>query len=501
MKKPQSFEKVSKIVPRWLASRWFWWLTIGLFVLQSSYVALVGRFSMAFDEYYHLGTIQAYTKVWLPWSVQQPPGDAPIGAITADGSYLYHYLISFPYRLLEHITSNATAQIITLRLIDVGIVVLGFYVFRRLLLRLGLSRWMTHAILFFLSLLPMTPFLAGQLTYDSLWFTMTAVTVLLMLQLVDHIRGGSLPLKLTALTLSSLLLTSQIKYAFLPMALAGGVFMLVFTIHQVRSHKLSMAGTWSQWRSDVRQPISVGVLVLAVISSVFFAARYGNNIIKYHNPVPACNAVISTERCMAYGPFGRDENHRQLHFDQKLTTAKKVAYPFGWFHHMVLESYFAVGPKEIGYQTGKPLPVSYRTGFVLAIAATVLLIVKGRYLWRRSLNDKLILSLVITYTLFLFASNYQAYLTTGVPVAIHGRYMLALLPLIAYLLNIALRSYGKWKVYKLFAPAIVTIILLATFYGGGIAPFILRSNDGWYWQAARPISNTVRSIISPVVWH
>ena len=116
------FDMVSMRLPVLIGSRWFWRISLGLFVLQASYIALTGLYSMAFDEYYHFGIIQAYSKVWLPWLVRQPPGPAELGAVTTDASYLFHYMMSFPYRIIELLTDSRMAQIITLRLIDVIIV-------------------------------------------------------------------------------------------------------------------------------------------------------------------------------------------------------------------------------------------------------------------------------------------------------------------------------------------------------------------------------------------
>lgn len=487
-------------VRQWLTSRWFWRLTLVLFSLQAFYVALVGRFSMAFDEYYHLGSIQAYAKVWLPWSVQQPAGPATIGAIQADPSYLYHYLMSFPYRILIHLTGSVTAQIIALRLIDVLIVIIGLYVFRRLLLKLGMPKYAAHGLLFFVTLLPMTPFLAGQLTYDTLWFTMTAITVLAMVTFIATIKNQHrLPLNQMLVTLTLLLVTSQIKYAFLPMALAGGAFMLIYIILEARSGRLSMRKTLAEWRTGVQTPLAIASIALVLVSGGLFVTRYGSNIVSYHNPVPSCDAVLGRDSCLAYGPFARDENHRTQNFMAQLTVEKKLSYPFGWFTQMMTESYFAVGPMEIDYPTVRPLPVSFAAGYVIVLFSLVVLIFRGKYLWQKGDNERLLLAIVSVYTLFLFVNNYHAYLTTGAPVAIHGRYMLALLPLIGYLAYVAMLTAPWWKRLRGYIITGVLALIVASVYGGGITPFIIRSSDNWYWQSAVPTSKIVRSALWPVV--
>ncbi len=500
MKQHYKLTRITATVTRWVASRWFWRLTLGLFIIQSAYIALVGRFSMAFDEYYHLGSIQAYAKVWLPWSVQQPAGPATIGAVPADGSYLYHYLMSFPYRVLTHITTNATTQILTLRIIDVLLVVLGLYVFRRLLLWLGMSRAATQGLLWVITLLPMTPFLAGQITYDTLWFTMTGVTVLATLKLVDRVRRTHvLPLRGTVWTISLMLLTSQVKYAFLPMALAGVVFLIVLLIHDIRRHTLNTAQTLDEWRAAVRTPLTIAAIALLLVSAVFFSARYGLNMVKYHNPVPSCNAVLGKERCLAYGPFARDESNRDMDLDKQLTTVEKLSYPFSWSFQVLRESYFAVGPLESNYPTGAPLPVPFWAGIVAALASLWLLVSRGKWLWRKGVRERLLISLMGTYVVFLFANNLQAFLSTGEPVAIHGRYLLALLPTLGYLVYEALRSTRCWRRWRTYGVSLAILFAVLTVYGGGIAPFIIRSADSWYWPSAVPTSKLVRSALWPYI--
>lgn len=500
MRQLRTIETIREKSVHWLASSWFWRLTVALFVLQASYVALVGRFSMAFDEYYHLGTIQAYAKVWLPWSVQQPSGPAAVGAIPADGSYLYHYLMSFPYRILTSITSSEITQIIVLRLIDVAIVLAGLYVFRRLLLWLGMPRSAAHGLLWIITFIPVTPFLAGQLTYDALWFTMTAVTVFALLKLVRKItQTQSVPLRELAWTSALMLITSQIKYAFLPMALASFVFLAVILVRGFRAHTLDIHQIVHDWRAAIRVPLTAGAVTILLISGVLFAARYGTNMVKYHNPVPACNAVLTTERCLAYGPFARDAVYRNLNYREQLKAVDKLDYPLGWINQMVRESYFAVGPLELGYPTAAPLPVSYWAGWAAMVVIVVVLASRIKRLWQTTIESRLLITLLFSYLLFLIGNNYGSYLSTGIPVAIHGRYMLALLPFVGYLVYRAAQLFKRRRKWRSYGVTAVVVFAVLTAYGGGIMPFIIRSNDGWYWPAAVSVSRTVRSVFWPLI--
>ncbi|MGC1177032.1 MAG: hypothetical protein WA843_03080, partial [Candidatus Saccharimonadales bacterium] len=43
-----------------VASSWFFWGVVGLLVAQAAWIALSGRYPMAFDEDFHLGIIRLY---------------------------------------------------------------------------------------------------------------------------------------------------------------------------------------------------------------------------------------------------------------------------------------------------------------------------------------------------------------------------------------------------------------------------------------------------------
>lgn len=501
MKRTNRLLRAAEATKKCIASKWFWRIAIGLFVLEATYIALVGRYSMAFDEYYHFGAIQAYAKAWFPWQIQQPDGPTIYGALTADPSYLYHYLMSLPFRLIALFTDNQTAQIVALRLVDVLFVVVGLYVFRKLLLRLGMARWATHLSLVFITLLPVASFLAGQLAYDTLFFLMSAVTFYAMVWLVQRMQStNTLPLAPALVVLSFLFLTSQIKYAFLPIALVVGLFFLVLIASKIRSKQLSISSTVYLWRASATTWLGAASIGLLIISASLFVVRYGSNTIKYHSPIPACDAVISREECQSFGPYQRDDSNRQNQNDQLLTATNKVGYPIRWFNQMVRETYFTVGPLEANYPTGNPLPVPYVVGYIVAVGTFLLLVLRARYLWRFGVAERLLLLSFGAYAGVLFLMNYQTYLDTGVAVAIHGRYLLPLFPVMAYLVY---RAIGGW-VLSTKMNAVLTLaaagIVVFTAYGGGIAPFVLRSDSSWYLQKAVPLSRDVRNVTSPFIW-
>ena len=499
MRKRRWFDMVSMRLPELIGSRWFWRVSMGLFVLQAAYIAASGLYSMAFDEYYHFGIIQAYSKVWLPWQVQQPPGPAELGAVTTDASYLFHYLMSFPYRVTELLTSSHMAQIITLRLLDVMIVAIGFIIYQRLLRKIGVSNAATNIILAVVMLLPVTPWLAGQLTYDTLFFTMSGLVLLTSVRLVQIIRGKHrLPVSQVALVLALLALAAQIKYAFLPMALAIGGYIIALLVVETKKRRLDLRGQLSDWRKQISTGPALMAVGLLLLSTVFFMQRYGVNTAQYGTPLPDCSAVLSLDVCRDYDPYGRNQNYIDSGFYRDITTQKLLTYPFNWLTQMMRELYFTVGPRDIGYPGGKPLPVSYVTGYVIATSTLSIIVIGFTSLLRRGSDTQLLLLVVGVYITALFWQNLGDYRATGVPVAIHGRYILQLLPIFGALAYLALPRALQYLRTSSRAVAITAAVLfLLTFYGGGDAPFIIRSSDAWYWDYAVPTSRVVRSAL----WH
>jgi hypothetical protein len=127
---------------------------MGLFIFQSTWIALTMRYPGAFDENFHLGLIKIYSHQWLPFIGDQPPLAEVYGAVARDPSYLFHYLMSFPYRFIQLFTDSQTLTVILLRLINVAIAATGIMVFSRVLARLPMSAAARNVALYFYAAIP-----------------------------------------------------------------------------------------------------------------------------------------------------------------------------------------------------------------------------------------------------------------------------------------------------------------------------------------------------------
>jgi hypothetical protein len=137
-----------------------------VFALQATWVAVSARFVM-YDEQYHLAAIKVFSTRWTPF-IHQSAADGPVGDIERYGSYLYHYLLSFPYRAARALELSDGTTLVALRLVSV-LAVAGALVYAwRLFRELGAGPVTANIALTVVAMMPLTVFLAGALNYDNL---------------------------------------------------------------------------------------------------------------------------------------------------------------------------------------------------------------------------------------------------------------------------------------------------------------------------------------------
>ncbi len=479
---------------RWLGSKWTWRFVLGLFLLEALWFVFSARYPMAFDENYHFGLIQLHAQQWLPFFTSQPDNASAYGAIVRDPSYLCHWLMSFPYRFVTLFTHNQTAQVIVLRLLNVGLFTAGLLLYRRIVRRLGASAALTNSLFAVFVLIPVVPFLAAHINYDNLFFVAVPVTVLLAMRLLDGIAKRQIDSATLLWLLTVLFLSSLIKYPFLPVFAVVAVFVAwklwragLLGVKGLRSFLSSVGGI-----SRAKQIVLVGACLL---SFGLFAERYGANIVAYHNPVPACDAVISEDECAQYGPYGRD----RIYAAEKPDTFHPhlPSYAWQWLYGMWYRLYFAI---NYDYATAPPLVLVSVLGAVLAIWATLGMVLKFRWLFAGRPGRQLVLLLTIGYIAVLFADGFQAYAKTGQPVAINGRYLIPFLPFLFAFGGLAWSVLLRRTIVVKTATASLVIAILL-FQGGGTMTFIIRSADSWMWPNTTVVrvNRTVRSIAWPII--
>ncbi|HUS26694.1 MAG TPA: hypothetical protein VMY99_05090 [Nevskiaceae bacterium] len=479
-----------------LASRRFFYGVLIFFVLQAAWIACSATYPMPFDEDFHLGIITIYSHHWSPFLAVQPEGGDAFGALARDPSYLYHYLMSFPYRLLALITDSQTAQIIVLRVMNVSLFTAGLALFRRVLLRAGLSRAFTHTSLMLFVLIPIVPQLAAQVNYDNLLMPLVAWILLLVFSLLDGLKKRRIDAATVGLLASLCLLTSLVKYAFLPILAAIVVFV---GIAAWRYFDHNLKHLWhALWRGVgvLSRPIKIGLVVALALSAGLFVQRYGINMVTFHSPVPDCGDVLSMDHCSAYGPWIRNYNYALIK-DDAAFTHNPIYYLGMWLYWLWYRLFFAISGPNNAYTNYPPLPWPAWTFVTIAVAGLVTAVWWGRRALRNSTYLQLFLLIVVLYVGALFAEDYSQYLQTGQPVAINGRYLLPVMllatALIGKLFGLALKGALRAKA------ALAACAIILFLQGGGVFTFIARSDASWYWPNTTVIrvNNAARHLLSP----
>lgn len=463
---------------------------VGIFTLQLVWMALVMNYPALFDEEYHLGIIEIYSRQVSPFIFIQPPEAAFHGDITRYGSYLFHYFMSFPYSLISALTSDIKTQVIIMRLICISFVILGVLVWRKVLLRVGVGKAIISMVTLFFSLIPLSTLALSQLNYDSLAFLIIPSLFYLTLRMYEN-KGRDIVWLLSLVSLS--LFGVLVKFTILPIAFVCVVFAVMTLI--LRYKKKTLQTLWKQ-RTSLSKPLKGLLFILVLVGSVLFVERYVVNLAIYKNIEPKCDQVHTRQECMNYTVYKRDTTWREN--NEKIGKQRDDPYTYTreyWYQH-ILNDYFIAGtlvyssdqPLQIRYLPQKieangGIPVLRDTVHVLMKVFVFILVVSSYYLWKRYRPLFILtVSVFLVYGISLWTRNYTDYLKIGTETAAQGRYFIPLLIPMMAVVVLSINHLARRLRYKVI---ILTLGLLLISQGGGISTFILKSKDTWYWQDQR----------------
>ncbi len=482
------------------ASNAFFYGTLAVLTLMSTWVAISSLYPMAFDEEFHLGLIKIYAELWNPFSVVQAPEAAVFGSITTDPSYLFHYLMSFPYRLLAAVTTSETAIVITLRMMNVVMFVLSLVLYRKVLLRAKLSPALVHVVMALFILIPVVPLLAGQINYDNLLMLIVAGVFWLVLMIREQLRAKrQLPAKQAYWLIILLLIASVVKYAFLPIA-AGAVIYVIYEIFYASRANKKMFTQFIRDTQKLSRLLKAGLVFCGIISVVLFSQRYVVNLVRYHDPVPDCAAVISIEECSQYGPWGRDYRYSQKNTGQDLRSPvgyTATHWAWGMWHRL----FFTLAGPTNGYATRNQLPIPATTTIIISAVGVVLLLVYSRTLFRQYPIFVLFTLVSLCYVAALWLQVYQLYVYTGRPVAINGRYLIPLLPALGVMCAAAYVRFFNQTGLRRYKGLFATLIIVLFLQGGGFITYIVKSEPRWYWPNSftQDTNQKLQNVLKPVI--
>jgi hypothetical protein len=421
--KDRCMHKKSQAISKILGSKEALLVFIAVFIVLAAHIALTKTFPLPYDESFHFGLIKLYTHHLNPFLASQPAGGNAFGAVARNPSYLYHYLMSFPLRLISLFTLVTIKQVVALRVIDICFGVISLVLLKKLATRFGASAAMANLAVLALAITPVFYDVSGQINYDNLLIPLTLFTVIWTVDLIKAIRQGRVSFSRLGLLLTLLLLTSLVKFAFLPIMAVIGIYVTALLLMQsLRRHHLKWAVKWKSWATVLTV---VGVL----ISGALWVQRYGVNLVEYHTPVPQCNAVLSISACSNYAPWYRNYELHQTYAQHPIKGLELGTFTRVWLRSMY-DDVYSIAYKQANIVVFKPIRgIVIAADFILVSA-----LLYGVIQWRRAKGTNipwLFLGLVIFgYVLALWGRNFSDFHNLGALIGVQGRYMLLILPII-----------------------------------------------------------------------
>jgi hypothetical protein len=170
---------------------------------------------------------------------------------------------------------------------------------------------------------------------------------------------------------------------------------------------------------------------------------------------------------------------------------------------MWFRMFFSVAGPGLSFETRGPLLVPALGSIAFAGLGLYAVVMYGRRVFRKYMANALrfLAIITVTYVAILWLDNFRAYLRTGQPVAINGRYLFpVLLPVLLFTalsVNEFCRRRPAW-----LKPALAGTAVVCMLWGGGALTYVLRSRDAWYWPnqpAVNHINDSTRRVLGPVV--
>jgi hypothetical protein len=403
------------------------------------------------------------------------------------------------------LTDNLAVQVIGLRFINLVMFVAGLFVYRKVLLELGISRRLTHAVLLFFVVTPIVPLLAGQINYDNLIFLLTGLLFLYVIRFVRALgQTNTVDIYLLLHIVVYILFASIVKYTSVPLSLAIVVILAsLIAVRYVRPKPIRPRPSIVWPKPAVIVAFALPLLVLTSL----FMERYVVNIVQYHSLSPDCSKVLTIEECKSYSPWARDYHYAANY--PKPSTWGIIVYPFVWVHRMVWETMFTISSwfKADGvlvqYVAAHPLTVANYTAWTIVLVGFALLIYFWRRLWRMTILRLLVIA-ILFYTFTLFIKNFSMYMHTGEAMAIHGRYLIPVFPVLYVVLALGFKWYAEKRKIPSLKTWLVIIVTLLLIHGAGLVVWLFRSDPRWYWSqdTSSPvyqINQSVQDVIHRVI--
>jgi len=492
----RKFAQFESSLLKFLASKKFFLIIMLLFILQSGWIAVSAQYPLIYDEGYHVGAINAYEGNLLPFISHQNESDSGLGDITRYGSYLYHYVMSFPARIIDWLHGSLYVKIEILRWLNIGIFAVALLYMYQLLFKLGFSRKNANITILAVTMIPITTYVAATINYDSMFLLFIMVHLVAAIRLYELRYSDA---KTLVAYISTGILGSLTKYSFLPIFMATFLVSLVILWHQ-RDMKQACKRLLASIRAQSRTwQVILGVVTIVVLG--LFAERYGYNVVAYRSVNPDCGRIHSVQSCEQWGPWRRNYVLDVEYPDDKLSAQGAVKFFVNTWYDSIIRNSTLIGGTAVqeGYVTHALSSQLSLKWLYLTVVGCVSFAFLAAVALIKSKRLVIVLAAVIAYLISFFMLNYSDFSKLGEPVAVQARYVLWIAPVIISLTIYTLSSLFM-SLYKK-APGMRTLVVLAAFIVmmqfGGIMTYWLKYQPSWSWKN-QPVVVQVNTFMNKV---
>jgi hypothetical protein len=463
-------QTISRQIYNAISSNRTTWLIIALFVAQCVWLAFTMLYPSPYDESYHYALIDLYTNQYGPFVSEQPDSVAALGDITRNASFLFHYLLSFPARILGYIIQG-NSLIVLLRIINIAFVASGLFIFVRLFRRIGATRGVINITLLAVIMIPIFSLTAATINYDNLLFLLVAVSLLLAQDL--YVKRGNMFSRLALLVLVSMS-ALMVKFTFLPFIAA----IFGFLFYHFLSNRTTYLTTFKRHARKVSVTQKT-LFALATCLLIFCGVMtYGVNIVQYQKITPRCEQVQPVSVCSQSYVWSRE---KRIQSEPKATSYDPVRYTLYYWLDSMSNNAVSTGANtsEGGFDAAaSPIILYYAMWFYL-MTGIVLFLCFAREIARKH-KIGLILTVLIVYSFIVWLYLYQSYSSLGSALALQPRYLLPVIPI--FLLFATWAWARLLRNHVTIGVACILIAILLLLQGGGILTYLVSSKPTWYFQ-------------------
>jgi hypothetical protein len=447
---------------------------------------------MAFDESYHFALIQFFTHHLNPFISSEPSSSYNLGAIPHNPSIFYHYLLSFPLRLITLFTSNIKTEVILLRLSSLLFAIITIIFIRKILNLLRLPSLISNLVIFVYCLTPIVSVLASQLNYDNLLLPCSTITVYLTIKAVKQINKRTIPTGLIIGLITFCLFCSEVKFSYLPIFAGSFIAILYYLYKSYKGKPKKLLNNFKKGYLSIEKPKKIVLSCFFVVGLAIFMNFYGYNLVKYHTLTAQCQQVIPFNDCKLYYPWERNE--QALEYKKAHPTMGRMSIPSFTVFWLKVEYYQLFG--EVIPIGGLVYIVKEFYGFIifLSVLGVLTAIYQAKTILKKHVWVLPTIIITVVYLIGLWLRNYNILLQYNKPLAIQGRY---LLPVLVYFYSLlALGMYYTFLNRAIkkahIGPIITTLTIIMFLVFGGFMRYVrvITPKFGWSSQTTKKVEVT-----------